>query len=406
MVWRAEEGRGGQGVTNQADEGALRRAVEPVRPEPAADAGGDHDSATAGIALCLSGGGYRAMLFHAGALWRLNEAGYLSRLDRVSSVSGGSFAAGVLAMNWGKLGFDAAGVGQGFDEAVVRPIRKVAGRTIDLWAILLGVLLPGSVGNRYAGALERHLFDKTTLQDLPDHPRFVINATNLQSAVLWRFGKPYMRDYRVGEVVAPTVPLARAVAASGAFPPLLSPVELRLEDGAFTPGTGDDLQQPPYTTDVLLSDGGVYDNLGLETAWKRHRTILISDGGGHVAGKPEPKRDGLRQAYRVLGVIDSQVRALRKRQAIESFQLGLRDGTYWGIRTNIADYGLTDPLPCPFDRTLELANTPTRLAAMPAPLQERLINWGYAVTDAALRRHVDPAVARPQGFPYREAAVG
>ena len=52
----------------------------------------------AGIALCLWGGGYRAMLFHLGALWRLNELGYLHRPDRNSSVSGGSVKAGVLGM--------------------------------------------------------------------------------------------------------------------------------------------------------------------------------------------------------------------------------------------------------------------------------------------------------------------
>ena len=53
-----------------------------------------------GIALCLSGGGYRAMLFHLGALWRLNEWGYLPRLARISSVSGGSITAGVLGLKW------------------------------------------------------------------------------------------------------------------------------------------------------------------------------------------------------------------------------------------------------------------------------------------------------------------
>lgn len=42
-----------------------------------------------GTALCLSGGGYRAMLFHIGVLWRLNEIGWLPKLDRISSVSGG-----------------------------------------------------------------------------------------------------------------------------------------------------------------------------------------------------------------------------------------------------------------------------------------------------------------------------
>lgn len=43
--------------------------------------------------LALSGGGYRAMLFHVGALWRLNELGELGRLTHISSVSGGSIAA-------------------------------------------------------------------------------------------------------------------------------------------------------------------------------------------------------------------------------------------------------------------------------------------------------------------------
>ena len=45
--------------------------------------------------------------------------------------------------------------------------------------------------------------------------------------------------------------------------------------------------QPPYTTEAVLSDGGVYDNLGLETAWKRYTTILVSDGGGKMGPAAE-----------------------------------------------------------------------------------------------------------------------
>src|SRR4051812_45112307 len=59
-----------------------------------------------GTALCLSGGGYRAMLFHVGAIWRLNQLGYLRRLTRVSGVSGGAITAGVLGLNWHRLDFD------------------------------------------------------------------------------------------------------------------------------------------------------------------------------------------------------------------------------------------------------------------------------------------------------------
>ena len=374
---------------------------EPVRGIP-----GEDDRIEDGIALCLSGGGYRAMLFHLGSLWRLNEAGYLPKLERVSSVSGGSMTNGALALNWHRLDFDETGVARAFGPAVVEPLRKLAGKTIDLWAIVLGILLPGTIGDWYARSLKRNLLGKATLQNLPDRPRFVINATNLQSAVLWRFSKPYMRDYHVGEIKHPTVELAKAVAASGAFPPLLSPVRLRPAQESWTPGSGDELQRPEFTKKVLLTDGGVYDNLGLETAWKRYRTILISDGGGHIGGKADLKGDWAHQTLRVLGVIDSQVRALRKRQALDGFKRGDHKGTYWGIRTDIGDYGLPDALPCPPDKTLELARTATRLKSMDRVLQERLINWGYAVCDAGLRKHVDPSIAPPAGFPYPDAGVG
>src|SRR6185436_6795385 len=295
-----------------------------------------------GVALCLSGGGYRAMIFHVGAIWRLNELGYLAKLDRVSSVSGGSITAGVLGLNWHRLQFDANGVATNLDAEFVKPLRKLASKTIDLGAVIRGILLPGSISDRIAGSYRKHVFGEATLQDLPDRPRFVINSTNLQTGALWRFSKPYMADYTVGMVRNPQVELAVAVAASSAFPPILSPVDLSVDPESYDPAENGPLHTPPYTTDVVLTDGGVYDNLGLETAWKRYDTILVSDGGQKTAPEPEPKLDWARHSFRVLDLIDNQVRSLRKRQVIESFKQGQRRGTYWGIRTNINDYGLAD----------------------------------------------------------------
>lgn len=356
------------------------------------------------IGLCLSGGGYRAMLFHVGALWRLYETGILGSVKRISSVSGGSITAAVLGLRWSSLEFDAESVETHFVPHVVAPIRNLASETIDADAIIVGIALPGRVSDRIAAAYESHLFGKATLQDLPDEPRFVINATNVQSGALWRFMKPYMRDYRVGEVKNPKVPLSLAVAASSAFPPVLSPVEMRLDPASFTPGSGLDLQRPPYTAKVMLSDGGVYDNLGLETIWKRYETVLVSDGGGKLKAEEEPKSDWARHSYRVLDLIDNQVRSLRKRQLLDSYVSKRRKGAYWGIRTNIANYGLQDPLPCPVERTLALAEMPTRLKRLDPALQERLINWGYAVCDAGLRAHVAPQLEKPR-FPYPETGV-
>jgi NTE family protein len=358
-----------------------------------------------GIGLCLSGGGYRAMLFHVGSLWRLYETGLLRAADRISSVSGGSITAGLLGLKWSRLSFDATRVQTDFVPEIVEPIRLLASETIDAEAIIWGVALPGRVSDRVAEAYDEHLFDGATLQDLPDRPRFVINATSMQSGVLWRFSKPYMGDYRVGRVARPTLPLARAVAASSAFPPVLSPVEMRVDPRTFIPGSGHDLQRPPFTRKVLLTDGGVYDNLGLETVWKRYRTVLVSDGGGKMQAEEEPKSDWARHAYRVLEVVDNQVRALRKRQVIDSLTSKTRTGAYWGIRTNIADYGLAGALACPFERTTELAELATRLKRMDDELQERLINWGYAVCDAALGRHYKPELPRPSAFPYPSVGV-
>lgn len=361
-----------------------------------------------GIALCLSGGGYRAMVFHVGVLWRLHEVGLLSRLQRISSVSGGSITAGVLGMNWSALIPGEAPPFASFVKALVAPIRKMAATTVDEGAIFGGIFLPGSISDHVADKYDTVLFNKKTLQDLPDLPRFVINSTNVQSGVLMRFSKPFMRDYRVGQVLKPKLPLARAVAASSAFPPVLSPCEIKMSDYGlkFEPaGPGEDLNRPPYTTDLVLSDGGVYDNLGLETAWKRFDTILVSDAGAHFAPQPEPHHDWVRHSYRVLDLIDSQVRALRTRQIIALFKEKQRKGAYWGIRQLYPDKGKGGSLNCPPARTAELAATPTRLKAMDDALQERLINWGYACCDISLRTHFDGALKAPESFPYPERGV-
>ncbi|MCG3131961.1 MAG: hypothetical protein FLDDKLPJ_02771 [Phycisphaerae bacterium] len=370
---------------------------EPVRTIP-----GDAPGAPlSGTALCLSGGGYRAMLFHVGSIWRLFDSGMLTKLDRVSSVSGGSIAAGALAMAWAKLATASRSDRAAFEREVVAPIRRLARRTVDFRAIVLGCGVPGWAGRRVAGAYRRHLFGSATLQDLPDAPRFVFNATNMQSGVLWRFSKPYMADYRVGMVHKPTTSLATAVAASSAFPPVLSPVILRVDPRTVEAGEGADLHREPYTSRVVLSDGGVYDNLGLETAWKRHRTMLVSDAGGAFSAKPRPGGNAISHTMRVLLTIDNQVRSLRKRQLIDGIKARREhDGAYWSIGADIRDYPAPGALACDAARTRELAAWPTRLKRVADEVQERLINWGYAICDAAIRSYVDTSISAPPGFPY------
>lgn len=361
--------------------------------------GHEDGGAPSGTALCLSGGGYRAMVFHLGVLWRLNEWGRLARLDRFSSVSGGSITSAMLGLKWNQLDVR-EGIARRLVPEVIDPVRSLARVTVDVGAGLKGLFLPGSISERVEQAYDRHLFHGATLQDLPDSPRFVINATNVQSGALWRFSKPYMRDYKVGQVLRPRVRLAAAVAASSAFPPVLSPAKLQLDPADFEASEGEPLHQDEYMRTVYLTDGGVYDNLGLETAWKRCATILVSDAGLAMDTDPRPDEDWARHIKRVLDLVDNQVRALRKRQLVASFKAGDRTGAYWSIRSLPSDYGTGTALLLPPEPLAELAAVPTRLAAMPDDLQERLINWGYAMCDLAMRAWVDPALPAATAFPY------
>lgn len=381
------------------------------------------------VAIALSGGGYRAMLFHTGVLWRLGQWGFftgqpLSRVDgqgqtslvgplaRVSSVSGGSLVSAMLGLAYPRLkplsgtAFDTA-----YQDAVVEPIRRLAGTTLagtsalGAWQVIKSVLLPGSVNERVARAYDRHLYHGKTLQDLPDDVRFVINASNLQSGALWRFSRPFMRDWKVGEVRDPRVSLAAAVGASSAFPPVLAPAELSLRDADYTPGSGAGLQHAPFTTRPTLADGGVYDNLGLETCFKRCKTLFVSNAGKPFEPLPAPSRNWASIGARCIDVMDNQVLAQRKRLLVDALRSRQRHGAFWDIQQDIAKHPCQPRLPCPPDRTAMLATVATDLAKKDTVLQERLINWGYASADAAVRAWFNRLYAPAADFPYPAAKV-
>jgi NTE family protein len=120
------------------------------------------------------------------------------------------------------------------------------------------------------------------------------------------------------------------------------------------------------------------------------------------AAEADPKRDWLGHTHRVMQLMDNQVRSLRKRQLMGSYRDKIRKGAYWGIWSDINEYGLSDALPCPAVKTQAIAATATRLKALEAASQERIINWGYAVCDAAMRKFGGMAGATaPTKFPYK-----
>jgi len=349
--------------------------------------------------LCLSGGGYRAMLFHVGSLWRLYEIGLLAKCTRITSVSGGSITAALLGLKWDKLNVREPEV-ERFKEYVVNPIRRMAAETIDRPAVLKGVFFPGSVSGYLEDYYSEYLFGGATLQDLPTEPDFIILATNVQSGSLFRFSKPYMADYRIGVIPDPRLPIAKAVAASSSFPPVLSPTMLHLDEKDVKPcgGESENLHRRPFTTEMALTDGGVYDNMGLEPL-KRFKTILVSDAGGKMQAEEDPDYDWAGHAYRVLDLIDNQVRSLRKRKIFDDAASGGRTVAYWSTRTSLPQHATSYQRVLSAEFRNQLANYHTRLKEVPKDIQEGLINWGYLACDMTVRTHIVPGLPQLEGAP-------
>ena len=164
------------------------------------------------------------------------ETGTLGEVRQVSSVSGGSITAGVLARAWPAGGSP--------DPQVVRrklidPLLDLSRKFVDIPAFVTGTLIPGSTpGQRFAQALAGHLYGGMALRDLPSTPEFVFNATNLGTGALWRFSREFVGDWLVGGGPREETRVADAVAASCAFPPFFAPFRLHFPSTAAWPESG------------------------------------------------------------------------------------------------------------------------------------------------------------------------
>lgn len=349
-------------------------------------------------AVALSGGGYRAMLFHLGFLWRLRDAGILQGIERFSSVSGGSITAGMLALAWPRIDWNDDG--RSFRALVADPLMGISGQSIDVVGGILG-RIPGLYGAWTRRAYDKHLYHGARLRDLGGRPRFTFNATSLHSGRLVRFNNEYFADYSTGMWEVGDLSLALAVAASSAFPPVLSPVVIDLSEHKARAVTGTTHKPPPK---LYLADGGVYDNLGIEAVWKRCRTIYASDAGAAFGYLEKAPALLSKQAMQITFIMQDQIGALRFRQLLYGYEQAEPGTAAHRNGFLVASDYLLKPRPeggLPFNeaRALELAATATRLSKFDHKLAEALVNWGYIATDDRLRKAGTPAGLRALPYP-------
>jgi NTE family protein len=347
--------------------------------------------------LCLSGGGYRAMLFHAGAIFRMNELGLLGKLDRVSSVSGGSMAAAALALAYPKFKYDGDKV-TNLRETFLKPVLDQANDSIDVNAAFGGINPFSSAAAQAAKSYDRNITRGVKLGQVTAKPTFVFNATSLMTGADVRFRSDYIADQHIGVMKGLDIPLADVVAASAGFPPVLSPTVLDISTAILDQATKGNAARLPFIKTAVLTDGGVYDNLGTETVWKRCRTILVSNAGKPFGFEDDPHHNWLQQSLRVLDIVMDQAENLRERILVHAYEIDARHGAMWGLTSGLNKPedrpAMLTPAECDAAKAI-----PTRLTQFTKADQALLLKAGYAHAASRIRRHFTPDKGGPQDVP-------
>ena len=314
------------------------------------------------VGLGLSGGGFRASLFHIGVLAKLAELDVLRHIEVFSCVSGGSIIGAHLYLELRKLFKEKEDeeitrddyidmvqrISEQFLAGVQRNIRtRVAA---EFTTNLKMIFLPNYSRTERAGELyEEELYARIDdgeghqprwLNDLYIHPKgedpdfapkhdnwrraakvpmLILNATTLNTGHNWQFTASWMGEppvaintrvdgnYRLRRMYYKDAPdthqqirLGHAVAASACVPGLFEPIVL---DKLYEDVT------------VRLVDGGVHDNQGVMGLLEQDCTVIVvSDASGQMESQDDPSRGLIGVPLRSNSILMARVREAEYRE--------------------------------------------------------------------------------------------
>lgn len=237
------------------------------------------------ISLCLSGGGSRAMAFHLGCLKALNKFEILDKVNLISTVSGGSVIGAYYAYSNGTF--------EDFEKEITKQLQSgfqfdvfldfAKGKFIIYVLNLLAILFLGAAYHtlsilklpndrikkyfllpRYYSRINSLVFvfnkrlfaDKVLSAETRNNLEIIINACELGTSTAFRFGNRTVSNWIFGFVDPGDVLIAEAVTSSAAYPAFLPALNKKM---TFT--NSKNLEKKKIR--VSLTDGGVYDNLGI-----------------------------------------------------------------------------------------------------------------------------------------------
>ena len=298
------------------------------------------------IGLSLSGGGYRATIYHLGTLKKLRELDLLEAVDVISTNSGGSITGATYGLHKDDFDTFETIIRQGVKRSVIRGV-LLSWRFLLMfaatlaWVLAILYLLINSYAWSSFGLLialiiifllfqfklfpistfnekmyNTFFFNGKTLKDLRKDVRFAINSTNLETGRLFTFSNNTMgdsvydfpsNDDKPIKFESDNFPIARAVAASTAVPFVFTPIKI---DAKFFSNLEDTKRVKPR-----LVDGGVYDNQGAHKITQTKsaygsQIVIISDAGNSMPFK-NTYRNTLTMLIRTSDVFMNRIKNLQ-----------------------------------------------------------------------------------------------
>jgi NTE family protein len=386
--------------------------------------GGDRpvSGPTGKIALALSGGGSRAMAFHLGCLRALHAAGILDRISTISSVSGGSVIAALYCQTPGDFDAFESRTRGILARGLVRPAAWAAISTLEglkalvnvtaialdralasaarlvlrfLWLhrrVRAGWLRQSPIrrGASRTTILRRvfsRIFDHEPLTAFRrDRPKLIIVACELRTKSAFYFASDKVGSWQLGAAASDGIEIAHAVTASAAYPLFLPALD---EIMTFTKGGATARQR------VILTDGGVYDNLGLAPLWPGrdssislhvddYSRIIACRAGYSLQSAPAPAFAPSRMTA-VFESVHARAQNLATNRLFDLERAGEIEAIlfpYLGQKDSL----LSSP-PADFVRGQDVADYPTDFSAMPEEWIDKLVKRGEQITTALLAQY-------------------
>jgi NTE family protein len=271
------------------------------------------------IGIALSGGGYRAAIYHLGTFKKLHSLGVLPVVDKLSTISGGSITGAAYCLHQGDFNTFEKKM---FDSLTTK---SVIWYVLSSWKfirlVLFIVLFLGisaflqfthyapmsipiiitffyiiikyqfkifPVSEIIEKAYDEFFYSGAVLSQFCDKPELAIGSTNLQTQRHFTFSKRKMEDSKYAYQDPPVFfegkefPVARAVIASSCVPFAFTPIVI---DQKF-------FKNPEQfeTVEPRLVDGGVYDNQGAHKLTQKNSSyrcdiVIVSDAGNNLPFK-------------------------------------------------------------------------------------------------------------------------